>query len=271
LDLWYKIVVDYSGRSLTFESDKLPAISGIAAKMKKLLGTSYVAGVWADDLYGLMWHRKQVCTNNGSGDAEIMRVPRHYRAPSWSWASGDESVEFMRGSGPDRSTLILLASVVHSNIIVSDERDTWSGIKKRSSITLNGFFYEPRVSSSSLPEIGRFFFDYRCEKSMSKKIFYFVVGLRSGPRQVNRKPYHWPWANRHIVDIDRHTPSKQELAGPHELFGLLLTSPEEGVFERVGIFETAHKLPRKALARSRRSAPTYKFKATFVDGEQRNK
>ena len=50
-DLWYGIVKEYSTRSLTKATDRLPALSGLAAKInKKLEDDQYIAGLWREDL-----------------------------------------------------------------------------------------------------------------------------------------------------------------------------------------------------------------------------
>lgn len=83
LGYWYRILRTYFDTELTFPSDKLPAISGLAKKMQSLLGYHYLAGLWREDLArGLSWYRPSTVGND---------IPHvlEYRAPSWSWASQD--------------------------------------------------------------------------------------------------------------------------------------------------------------------------------------
>jgi hypothetical protein len=78
LQRWYQILWDYGPRKLTYGTDKLPAISGLARLYSERLNNEYVAGLWRNSLLeGLAWQ--------GLG---VTRVPQ-YRAPSWSWASVD--------------------------------------------------------------------------------------------------------------------------------------------------------------------------------------
>ncbi|KAF2810918.1 HET-domain-containing protein [Mytilinidion resinicola] len=86
-DHWYTLVKEYSRRSLTYSSDVLPALSGLANALAKKHGCTYVAGLWKEDLQiGLIWY--------------VTGRPYHYRQllkdrpddwninlPSWSWAS----------------------------------------------------------------------------------------------------------------------------------------------------------------------------------------
>ncbi|KAF4977264.1 hypothetical protein FDECE_18373 [Fusarium decemcellulare] len=85
-DSWRALVVDYSLSELTFEGDRLPAISGLAALYAQALGDQYLAGLWKNDLHvGLFWSPKP---QHQSLDAlvESLEAPRAYIAPSWSWA-----------------------------------------------------------------------------------------------------------------------------------------------------------------------------------------
>jgi len=77
---WYELLRAYGTRKLTFESDKLPALSGLAHLYGQKLNDQYVARLWKNSLIeGLLWQ--------SFGDG-VNRVSE-YRAPSWSWASID--------------------------------------------------------------------------------------------------------------------------------------------------------------------------------------
>ena len=83
-DSMHKIVEDYSQRQLTFSTDMLPALSGIATRFASILQDTYCAGLWRNDLQrSLVW----------SADSfDLKARPSKYRAPSWSWASVDTKV-----------------------------------------------------------------------------------------------------------------------------------------------------------------------------------
>jgi hypothetical protein len=76
---WRHIMRVCSRSQLTFSSDRLVSISGIAQKFRKLFpDDEYVAGMWRKDLERLLcW----------SVDAPQQDDPLKYQAPSWSWAS----------------------------------------------------------------------------------------------------------------------------------------------------------------------------------------
>lgn len=77
-NLWWKIVKLYSVCELTYERDKLVAISGIAREIfNRNHSVEYVAGLWRSDI------ESQLCWK--------IRVPADRpatpQAPSWSWAT----------------------------------------------------------------------------------------------------------------------------------------------------------------------------------------
>ena len=84
---WINLIESYSLRSVTYASDKLVALAGIAEKFGDAWRTKYLAGFWEDHmLQYLMWQPKGGATATSS-----------YRAPSWSWASLDGMIAFDRG------------------------------------------------------------------------------------------------------------------------------------------------------------------------------
>jgi hypothetical protein len=78
IDYWYAIVEQYIPRSLTYSTDRLPAISGIAKTVAAVKNYTYIAGLWREDLL------RSLCWEIKIGRA---RRPSQYIAPSWSWAS----------------------------------------------------------------------------------------------------------------------------------------------------------------------------------------
>ncbi|KAF4627431.1 hypothetical protein G7Y89_g10723 [Cudoniella acicularis] len=83
--LWgSEIVEQYTRRLLTYEKDKLVALSGIASRMHSILNDTYIAGLWKKQLAAeLLWEHRRVTSS---------RLPLEYRAPSFSWASIDQAV-----------------------------------------------------------------------------------------------------------------------------------------------------------------------------------
>jgi len=85
---WYDLVANYSGKRLTFASDKLPAISAIAQAVIKCTGASYAAGLWEHEMIDeLLWTRWQdLQSNKKTADLETSG------SPTWSWAAYDGAV-----------------------------------------------------------------------------------------------------------------------------------------------------------------------------------
>ncbi|TGJ80954.1 hypothetical protein E0Z10_g7822 [Xylaria hypoxylon] len=79
-DAWYSVMEEYSIKSLSFATDQLPALSGLADLFQRAHHATYVAGLWREDLQlGLAWY---VASNDprpvkDTGDQK----------PSWSWPS----------------------------------------------------------------------------------------------------------------------------------------------------------------------------------------
>ncbi|CAG8972807.1 hypothetical protein HYALB_00007732 [Hymenoscyphus albidus] len=92
LKSWYAVLTDYTNRDLTFPSDKLVAISGIAKVVGAFLKDKYFAGLWGKSLpHSLLWspYDEEDFLEPGQVLAYPATPSLEYRAPSWSWASVD--------------------------------------------------------------------------------------------------------------------------------------------------------------------------------------
>ncbi|TVY80265.1 hypothetical protein LSUE1_G006504 [Lachnellula suecica] len=84
-EYWFEIVEEYSKLLLTQESDRLPALIGIAATFQRRLGAGYLAGLWQADIgRGLLWDVKRY---ESADSGNIARRKRRTHVPSWPWAS----------------------------------------------------------------------------------------------------------------------------------------------------------------------------------------
>ncbi|KAH8678221.1 heterokaryon incompatibility protein-domain-containing protein [Xylariales sp. PMI_506] len=90
-DAWGEIVEQYTTYQLTFPSDKLVAISGIARFMKPLVNDTYVLGFWLSKIAAqMMWFRPDyVITASDQAQLDLAGSSEAYRAPSFSWAAAD--------------------------------------------------------------------------------------------------------------------------------------------------------------------------------------
>ncbi|WXC44630.1 hypothetical protein QX201_004365 [Fusarium graminearum] len=94
LDEWYRFINTYTKSDFTFVSDRLPALSGIAALIQQCTQQKYVAGLWESDIArGLAWQSygdfrfdtahlidPQIMSSPTKGDSQLI-------LPSWSWAT----------------------------------------------------------------------------------------------------------------------------------------------------------------------------------------
>ncbi|MCJ1397977.1 hypothetical protein MMC11_001173 [Xylographa trunciseda] len=100
MEIWHIIVGEYSQRSLTFSTDKLPALSGLAAQFQRITGDRYYAGLWEKDFpHSLCWEASMP-----------YKRPSAYLAPSWSWASFDSGVTYPLPTNTWKSFIQFLAA-----------------------------------------------------------------------------------------------------------------------------------------------------------------
>lgn len=95
--LWQHILVLYSKRELSRETDKLVALAGAANQVSKTLEDKLLAGIWIKWLWrDLLWW-VDVKT---STVVPLGARPKEFKAPSWSWASikGPISYRFPQGT-----------------------------------------------------------------------------------------------------------------------------------------------------------------------------
>ncbi|KAK4109673.1 HET-domain-containing protein, partial [Canariomyces notabilis] len=88
-DMWYECVRMFTSRNITFHSDRMPAIAGLAKKFSHPNAGAYLAGHWENDLFrSLCW----TSTTRGrrgrsGGESKTPQAVMKYRGPSWSWVS----------------------------------------------------------------------------------------------------------------------------------------------------------------------------------------
>ena len=105
---WEYIVDAYSRSNLTRTSDKVVALSGIAAELASQYKEDYLAGLWRRHLpEQLLWKVSLEPAGNGYNSL-ASRAPE-YRAPSWSWLSIHGPVD--AGSSHGKPVLIRILDV----------------------------------------------------------------------------------------------------------------------------------------------------------------
>lgn len=86
---WGKTVSEFTKRNLTFDSDRLPAISALATRFNETSNykVPYLAGIWKTEPFmwkQIMWAAKARSTNSISKPGP----------PSWSWASLNRCISY---------------------------------------------------------------------------------------------------------------------------------------------------------------------------------
>jgi hypothetical protein len=88
---WFELVQRYTARSLTKQSDILPALSGIAQNIALKTSDRYVAGLWESYFaHCLLW---AIAVRDKEPPKHSR--PANYLAPTWSWASVCGPVEYL--------------------------------------------------------------------------------------------------------------------------------------------------------------------------------
>jgi hypothetical protein len=128
---WLDILQNYSGRQLTFGTDKLPAISAVARRVQGRLDDPYLVGLFKSYLpLALLW--------KSTGSPHPIQS-NEYRAPSWSWASSHRSVSFSEtvptAQGRD------LATIEDVQVHLVNSQDPFGQVRS-ASITLRGSIEE---------------------------------------------------------------------------------------------------------------------------------
>lgn len=90
---WRKMVEEYSYLSISYKSDKLPAISGLAKQIwHHRPMDKYLAGLWRDSLVlDMLWYPTTVSYRS------VQEPPIYstgWNAPTWSWATLDGGVKY---------------------------------------------------------------------------------------------------------------------------------------------------------------------------------
>lgn len=128
-DYWRELVEHFTERELSHETDRLPALAGVAKEIQRATGDTYCAGMWQSELlFSLTWStsplQNAASERNKQTDAcesstfQISEWPdgiqsSEYRAPSWSWASIKGRVEFLIGRG---RTFVHLARILRVSL-----------------------------------------------------------------------------------------------------------------------------------------------------------
>lgn len=114
--MWYTTVEEYSDRRMTNITDRLPALSGLAALFQQVTGDEYCAGLWKSGLLrGLLWYYRPTRSERSTtiemfgmdfeelaSKFDTVYYNDHLQltgnGPSWSWVSLEG---WLQGGGQD--------------------------------------------------------------------------------------------------------------------------------------------------------------------------
>ncbi|KAF3039152.1 hypothetical protein E8E12_004021 [Didymella heteroderae] len=106
-------ILHFTATELVFEWDKLPAISGIASKIRKATHSEYIAGLWKSNLaFDLLWQRAVPTPTDG--DSHSLET---WRAPTFSWSSLNAPVTYYTPDDDERQTSRSSVNLVSSTVI----------------------------------------------------------------------------------------------------------------------------------------------------------
>jgi hypothetical protein len=83
-DFWWDAIFNYSKLLITYENDRLPALSGFARQFSAVVRSDYLAGLWRSDLpRSLGWARRA----QFGPHANPKSIRSSSTIPSWTWTS----------------------------------------------------------------------------------------------------------------------------------------------------------------------------------------
>ena len=234
--IWGAIVENFSSCKLTFNSDKLIALAGIAQQFKITTGHAYVAGLWREDLpLGLLWKTKKSQSSRSKA----------YVAPSWSWASVVGPIEMSPFSMGDRSSVVDDLEILDIQIFLKNSEHPFGQIE-------NGFLrIRGRLGIVFATSSGQ-----HDDSSLSYYITNQHEGLGESSLAEEKKDLlvlvpasatQWQptWGPSEIAfdeDFSPSIPTNVLLIaidrGNRRLFGLLLTLLPSGEYARAGYLAT---------------------------------
>lgn len=195
---WVRIVEDYSARDLSFQSDKLVAVSGLAkiigqvTELQRGATDQYCAGLWRSSLIpGLSW---QVSKEGQAGRQES------YRAPTWSWASIDGQVTFKLWDEVKpwkyRPTMVTTASVLRIRCEPVVESDPFGALRS-ASLELSGPLAPVEICTVNLQDQnGRSYGLKSWVRGQNLRSYPVVLDVPTGPKLGQDDPSFNCWDSR---------------------------------------------------------------------------
>ncbi|KAK8103230.1 hypothetical protein PG984_016376 [Apiospora sp. TS-2023a] len=242
---WYDLIGEYSALQLTYASDKIPALAGIArhfgTRCRNYLGC-YVAGLWEKNLaQDLIWHVRL---------GGVSTRPETSTVPSWSWASVTGGVMQLQGlTETTTASEHLRVMGYHVELAGPDEY----GPLKYAEINVRGLV----VEGSWMIKPG----------SSSNNSIHYLPGSHNG--SIRTKGYEM-YPDYIFSDTEGSRRWEGEgrvfclktgflISGYHVCLILRSLNEERTVFERVGLLQLAYRAYVDSWYEDGQSAETFKL------------
>lgn len=253
-DQWYNILDVFAARSLTVDTDALPAMAGIARAFQGLLKDEYCAGLWKKDiLCSLFWARSPRFPEDRTTARFDPARASNYLAPSWSWASIPGKQLSMGGNWKIRNDIpdaISVAKIISVN--TTPANDDPFGQLVGGELVIKGRFcvlenVPPVYSTSEEFPALNFPEPSSCASySFQKQIYHSLL-------QINVMVYefyqqHEPHPDQHFgaIEIIRWEKDPASHVPGMDFLILESTGREEGEYKRVSqIGIRKHRIPDK--------------------------
>ncbi|QDS72602.1 hypothetical protein FKW77_001509 [Venturia effusa] len=178
--VWEDMVTAYSSRALSYPSDRLPALAGIAESILQGRDADYLAGIWSYDLvFELCW-----MPSNRLGRCYGQDDDAAFIAPTWSWASIAGGVDY-----PFNGALYVLAACHVVGYDVAPDGASYTGRVRSGWIMLKAkvlsCLIEPRPEydptkwpyNDAHVRLGDIYLAFRQERKVNYENGRFIIAL----------------------------------------------------------------------------------------------
>jgi hypothetical protein len=249
---WCQLVEEYSALTVTFMSDKLPALSGLAQQMQmKRPESQYLAGLWKDTLetellwlymLGDYWEEMEDDINDSPIRQPSIAGRPTGEPPSWSWAYAEVKIIFpyspsYYSQNDDKQAGEVLqqwAKILQAECTLAT-KDTTGEVANGSLVlevelfdvvlVKDQFMYQLKNPKNSIPTEGfkgevRVYCDYRKDP------------LGEGPQPTRNK---WPINCAKMTLVRRVNTSSKEVYDIEYCMLLHMTTTSRNEFRRIGM------------------------------------
>ncbi|KAH8595100.1 heterokaryon incompatibility protein-domain-containing protein [Bisporella sp. PMI_857] len=217
---WSHSVDTFTHKQLTFQSDRLAAIAGVARRYQPIFKDDYLAGIWKSPLpYGLLWIVDTFAITS------FEKRPEHYLAPSWSWAAVIQPVSTRVFDSSGSPVVQILDAKVDSNSTPAKY-----GAVREGQLKLRGFLTNATWTCSNytndIYSLGTMYADQGSHSTKYREMATHPDALETD-----------------LWDTDTHSISVYLLvllvdAKVERVTGLILRKHEDGVYSRLGVFQS---------------------------------